>query len=99
MTSCCSSANPNNLRFWQRESHGAAMFLGFPVWKHTNKRRIGSPSNTQTMKAKIGKYKPSIETMLAKANARSYGFKRPQRKYPTYTKLEAWHMARNLKSK
>jgi hypothetical protein len=26
------------------------MFLGFLVWTHTNKRGIGSPSNTQTMK-------------------------------------------------
>jgi hypothetical protein len=51
------------------------------------------------MKTKIGKYKPSIETMLARANARSYGFKRPQRKYPTYTKLEIAHLACNLKSK
>ena len=33
------------------------MFLGFPVWKHTNKRRIGSPSNTQTMKIKTKKKK------------------------------------------
>jgi hypothetical protein len=49
------SANPNNLRFWRKESHGAAMFLGFPVWTHTNKRRIGSPSNTQTMKTKTKK--------------------------------------------
>jgi hypothetical protein len=57
MTSCCLSESPNNLRFWQKESHGAAMFLGFPVWKHTNKRRIGSPSNTQTMKIKTKKKK------------------------------------------
>jgi hypothetical protein len=57
MTSCCLSANPNNLRFWHKESHGAAMFLGFLVWTHTNKRRIGSPSNTQTMKTKTKKKK------------------------------------------
>jgi hypothetical protein len=57
MTSCCLSANPNNLRFWRKVSHGAAMFLGFLVWKHTNKRRIGSPLNTQTMKTKTKKKK------------------------------------------
>jgi hypothetical protein len=50
------------------------------------------------MKAKIGKYKPSVETMLARANARSYGFKRPQRKFNTYTKDEVTLLARNLKS-
>jgi hypothetical protein len=32
------------------------MFLGFLVWKHTNKRRIGSPSNTQTMKTHSAKF-------------------------------------------
>jgi hypothetical protein len=50
------SANLNNLRFWQRVSHGAAMFLGFLVWTHTNKRRIGSPSNIQTMKTHSAKF-------------------------------------------
>jgi hypothetical protein len=56
MTSCYLSTNLNNLRFWQKESHGAVMFLGFLVWTHTNKRRIGSPSNTQTMKTHSAKF-------------------------------------------
>jgi hypothetical protein len=52
------------------------------------------------MKTKIASYKkPSpYESIVSRATARSYGIKRPKRKFNTYTKDEVTLLARNLKS-
>lgn len=51
------------------------------------------------MKTKIGSFKPSYETIVAQAIARSYGSKRPYRKYDTYTKKEIYYLSKKAKVK